>query len=149
MRMLIAAALACLAASCAQEKPAEAAFLSAPASAPTLQVEALVITDDIITARIRNSGQMADRLIGASSPFARRIDLREARIRADGALETFVIASGVPLPPASTITLSLAGPHLKATGLAAPLEAGARAPVILVFERSGAVQFEAVASGAP
>ncbi|MDB5314851.1 MAG: hypothetical protein JWO24_695 [Rhodospirillales bacterium] len=86
---------------------------------------------------IRNTGAVADRLLSASTPAARTVELhtmlREAevmRMRPVG---------GIPLPPGETVTLAPGGLHLMLIGLAAPLVVGADVPLTLRFERAGTV----------
>ncbi|MGE3141739.1 MAG: copper chaperone PCu(A)C [Hyphomonadaceae bacterium] len=127
---------------------------SSPASAPVLRVENIAVTPAAAHAecaaylRIRNDGPAADRLVAASSPAAERIDLYETRVDAAGGAHAYSIAGGVPIAGEGEVRFAPGGLHLKLIDLAAPLREGDRVPITLTFERTGAVQYEAIVTRA-
>lgn len=95
---------------------------------------------------LRNTGAAADRLLGAETPLARRVELhtqeREGEVVRMRAVET------VPVPAGGSVTLAPGGLHLMLVGLAQPLRPGGRVPLTLRFERAGAVPVELVVEAA-
>ena len=87
--------------------------------------------------RILNTGANADRLIAASAPVARRVELHTHRM-SDGVLRMRRIAA-LPIGPRGAVTLEPGGHHLMLIGLHAPLQRGGRFPLTLSFEKAGAV----------
>ncbi len=74
------------------------------------------------------------RLVGASSPAARRVELHLMRIDR-GRMEMREVAS-IPLPRGKTVSLAPGGLHLMLIDLPAPIKAGDRVPLTLTM-RSG------------
>ena len=89
---------------------------------------------------IRNSGREADRLIGASSPIAERVELHAATREGDsvGTRE----AKAFEVPARRRLLLRAERSHLALIGLAKPLRKGDRVPLTLQFERGGTLQLE-------
>ena len=81
-----------------------------------------------------------DRLLGASSPAAARVELH-TNIEDGGVMKMRPVES-IELAPGESITLKPGGIHLMLFGLAAPLEEGARFPMTLNFEKAGAFDVE-------
>ncbi len=81
---------------------------------------------------VENHGHSADRLIGASSTVAGRVELRGAA-SADNAEGLGSLA----IPPGATVSLQPGGPHLMLMELTQPLEGGSRFPLRLSFARAG------------
>ena len=86
---------------------------------------------------IRNTGEHADRLVGAAAPVARRAELHTHIVR-DNVMRMRRV-DAVPLRPGATTRLKPGGRHVMLMGLRAPLEEGARFPLTLVFEKAGAL----------
>ena len=86
---------------------------------------------------IANRGTLPDRLVGASSPIARVIEIH-AHIR-EGDILRMRPAAALELPPGQTVTLQPGGFHLMLIGLKEPLIQGQTVPVTLRFERAGEV----------
>lgn len=88
---------------------------------------------------LRNVGTVADRLLGATTPRARAVELHRSslvdgvmRMRAQDALE---------LPPGASLASRHGGEvHLMLVDLAQPLTLGDRFPLSLRFERAGSVE---------
>jgi hypothetical protein len=97
---------------------------------------------------IANRGGAPDRLMGASSPAADRVELH-THIR-EGEVMRMREVPSIELPPGQTVTLQPGGLHLMLVRLAQPLRQGETVPVTLRFERAGEVtlDFAILAAGA-
>jgi periplasmic copper chaperone A len=95
-----------------------------------------------------NTGQTADRLVAALSPAAARVSIHESRLV--GSVMTMRTLDGVAIPARASVVFKPGGLHLMLEGLEAPLKAGDRVSVTLVFARAGrtAATFT-VANGPP
>lgn len=89
---------------------------------------------------IRNSGKTPDRVSGASTPAAQRVELH-IQVREGDVLKMREV-SGFEVPARQRLTLSLGGSHLMLVGLAKPLAAGERFPLILRLEKAGELKVE-------
>ena len=87
---------------------------------------------------IANRGSAADRLVGASSPIARVVEIH-THIREGDILRMRPVAA-IDLPPGGTVTLQPGGFHLMLIGLKEPLIQGQSVPLTLRFERAGELQ---------
>jgi copper(I)-binding protein len=85
---------------------------------------------------IRNAGDSADRLIGADSPAAQRVELHTHR-EEDGVMRMIHVEEGFPLPGTGEIRMQRGGHHVMLMGLTAPFEQGATIPLTLTFEDAG------------
>jgi iron complex transport system substrate-binding protein len=86
---------------------------------------------------IRNLGAVADRLVGASSPRATRVEMHESHL--EGGIARMRAVAGLALPAGASLRFEPGALHLMLVGLTAPLVAGQRLPIVLRFERAGAV----------
>ena len=90
---------------------------------------------------LENRGKAADRLLGASTPRAKRVELHAMSMSGDvmrmREVDSIQASPGHPLKmePGSAN-------HLMLVGLAAPLRIGERFPLTLRFEKAGAVEVE-------
>ena len=86
---------------------------------------------------IRNAGA-PDRLIGAASPFAERVEMHVTERDGDVArmrqVKAFEVKGALELKPG--------GAHLMLVNIKAPLKEGDKLPVTLKFEKAGEVQAE-------
>jgi len=87
---------------------------------------------------ISNRGAAADRLLSASSPDARAVELH-TMIR-DGDVMRMRPVASVEIPAGQTVALRPGGLHLMLIGLSQPLREGDAVPVVLRFERAGQVE---------
>jgi len=94
---------------------------------------------------LRNDGGEADRLIGASSPLAERIEFHAHRM-ADGVMSMAAVPE-IALPPGETVRLRPGELHFMLFRIAHALRPGDRFPLTLTFERAGTVTIEAVTAG--
>lgn len=91
-----------------------------------------------VSMRIRNKGDVADRLIEARSPMAAKVEL--ARSGTGG---------GIEVPAGGEVELSAKGAHLAIDGLNRPLRAYDRLPLVLSFEKAGMIEVEAMVEETP
>jgi copper(I)-binding protein len=89
---------------------------------------------------IRNSGQQPDRVVGASTPAAERVEFHVQFQEGDVLKMREVKDFGVPAR--QRLTLRPGGSHLMLIGLKQPLVKGGRVPLTLRFERAGELQIE-------
>jgi copper(I)-binding protein len=93
---------------------------------------------------VANSAAYTDRLLGAESPAAERIELHLVQ---DGAM---MMTEAVEVGPGEAVSFAPGGYHLMIGPLHGPLAEGEALPVTLRFERAGevTVEFEVEAAGA-
>jgi copper(I)-binding protein len=77
--------------------------------------------------RLRNAGA-ADRVVGASSPVARRVEMREVK--------------SFEVPAGGSFELKPGGAHLMLLDLKRPLKKGEKVPLTLKLEKGGEVKAE-------
>lgn len=97
---------------------------------------------------IRNNGAVPDRLLGASTPAARAVEMHT--MLQDGEVMRMRPVTEIPVAPGATVTLAPGGLHIMLLGLTAPLALGGDVPLTLRFERAGevTVQLRVQAAGA-
>ena len=93
---------------------------------------------------IRNLGRQPDRLIGASSPAAERVELVLVR---EGAMVRMHEVLSLEVASRERLLLRPNGSHLLFVGLARPLAKGERVPLTLRFERAGELHVELEVQG--
>ena len=108
------------------------------ATAPGAQVGAGYMT-------IRNAGA-ADRLIGASSPAAAKVELH-THVNDNGVMKMREVPGGYEIPAKGSFELKPGGAHLMFMNLKAPLKEGDKVPVTLKFEKAGEVKTELPVGG--
>lgn len=91
--------------------------------------------------RIGNAGTAADALIDASTPFAKRVELRGPLPGGDAWKTGRVDA--VPVPAGKETVLDAAALYLRLVGLRDILSVGEKVRITLTFERAGAITVEA------
>lgn len=82
-----------------------------------------------------------DRLTGASSPVAGRVELHNHTMQ-DGVMKMREIEGGIPLHSGETVALKPGGMHIMLMDLKAPLKRGDTVPVTLDFESGGDITVE-------
>jgi copper(I)-binding protein len=86
---------------------------------------------------IRNTGDQPDRLVGASTPAARTVEIHRSVVDAQNVMRMRAI-EGIDLPPKAELRLRHGGEHhLMLIGLKQPLKDGDRFPMTLRFEKAG------------
>lgn len=94
---------------------------------------------------LTNHGAVPDRLLGAQTPAAERVELHTT-ISKDGVMQMRPVDS-VALPPGQVVRFEPAGLHFMLMNLAAPLKEGSEFIMQLTFERAGVLEVR-VAVGA-
>ncbi len=89
---------------------------------------------------VTNTGTAPDRLVGARSAAARTEIHRS--VEENGVMKMLPMEEGIEIPAGGTVTLAPGGLHVMFMGLSAPLTAGAKFPVTLVFEKAGEIEVE-------
>jgi copper(I)-binding protein len=99
---------------------------------------------------IENKGQVADKLLSASTDAAKRLEIHEMAVN-DGVMTMRPVENGLMIEPGRTVKFAPGGLHLMFVGLLAPLKQGDQTPASLKFERAGEIKvfFEVQAMGAP
>jgi copper(I)-binding protein len=86
---------------------------------------------------LRNTGDQPDRLIGASTPVARTVEIHHSVIDSRDVMRMRAI-DGIALPPGAEVRLRHGGEHhLMLLDLKQALKAGDRFPLTLRFEKAG------------
>jgi len=86
---------------------------------------------------IVNMGTSDDRLIVASTTVARTAELHETK-EENGVMKMTPVPA-LEIKPGTRVTLAPGGIHIMPTGLKAPLKQGESFPLVLKFEKAGAV----------
>ena len=128
-----------LAATPALSQPAPAIEIERPWARPTAPRQSV----GAAYMQLRSPG--GDRLLGASSPVAARVEVHETQMEGD--VMRMRGREVLDLPPGKVVTLAPGGLHFMLIGLAAPLAAGQRVPLALRFEQGGERQVEVVVGG--
>jgi hypothetical protein len=89
---------------------------------------------------IRNQAAAADRLVGASSPAAGRVELH-VHVH-DGGVMKMREVPGYDVPAQGSFELKPGGAHLMFMDIKRPFKEGERIPVRLRFEKAGEVSAE-------
>ena len=91
-------------------------------------------------ATLRNDGDAPERVIGASSPLAKTVEIHESS-QVDGMWRMRRLPA-LELPPGGQVQLSPGGVHLMLFGLAAPLREGDRVPLQLQLDSGETLDIE-------
>jgi periplasmic copper chaperone A len=105
----------------------------ARATAPGVKIAAGYMT-------IRNKSASADRLIGASTPAAARVETH-VHVK-DGEIMRMREVKGYDVPAKGSFELKPGGAHLMFVDIKQPFKEGGQLPVILKFEKAGEVKAE-------
>lgn len=87
---------------------------------------------------IENKGKDADRLTGATTDAAAKVEVHETKIEG-GVMKMRFMPDGLEIKPGATVTLKPGSYHLMLMGLAKPLLPGETVPVTLNFAKGGPV----------
>lgn len=87
---------------------------------------------------IENIGDAEDRLIGAASPAAQKVELH-THIEEGGVMKMVHVEEGFAIPAGETLVLQRGGAHVMLIGLTESFEQGKVVPLTLVFEKSGEI----------
>jgi copper(I)-binding protein len=99
---------------------------------------------------VTNAGREADRLLGATTRGAERVEVHEMSVT-DGVMRMRPLAEGLAIEPGASAALAPGGAHLMLIGVTEPLVAGETIDLTLTFERAGdiPVTLPIVQIGAP
>ena len=87
---------------------------------------------------IDNKGKAPDALVGATSPFADRVELHEMKM--DGDVMRMRAVTAIAISPGGSVTMAPGGGyHLMLFGIKRPLVVGQDVPVTLQFEKAGKI----------
>lgn len=89
---------------------------------------------------VRNKSASADRLVGANSPAAGRVETHVTR--KEGEVMTMRPVSGYDIPAGGSFELKPAGAHLMFVDVRQPFKEGDKVPVTLRFEKAGEVKVQ-------
>jgi hypothetical protein len=88
---------------------------------------------------IENKGTTPDKLMGASSPAAGKVEVHETAMN-NGVATMRPVKGGLSIPPGQSVTLAPGGYHIMMTELKGPIKKGDKLPVTLTFEKAGEVK---------
>jgi copper(I)-binding protein len=88
--------------------------------------------------KITNSGDSADKLLGAKADVAEHVMLHESRMEGD-VMKMVHVEGGIEVPAHGSAELKPLGLHVMLMGLKQPLKEGETFPMTLVFEKQGEV----------
>lgn len=91
---------------------------------------------------LMNTSDQDDRLIGAKSDVAARVELHTHREIADGVMKMMEVEEGFVIPAGGSHMLARGGDHVMFMGLNEPFTDGDTVAVTLVFEHAGEVAVE-------
>lgn len=92
---------------------------------------------------IENKGSTADKLVGASSPVAKKVELHTMAM--DGNVMKMREVPSIELKPGTRLEMKPGqGFHVMLMGLQQPLKAGDKFPLTLVFEKAGKTEVSVV-----
>lgn len=94
---------------------------------------------------IVNTGKLADRMIGASTPAAERIELHVVGL--EGEVMRMREVKSLEIPAGGRMELKPRGPHLMIMGIKRAFRKDERIPVTLRFEQAGEVAIELLVGG--
>lgn len=89
-----------------------------------------------------NGQEVADRLLGVSSPAAGRAEIHET-VEEDGVMRMRPVEA-VPIGPGEEVRFEPGGYHVMLFDLTEPLEVDSTVTVVLEFERAGQIPIEAI-----
>lgn len=88
---------------------------------------------------IENSGTEDDRLIGAASEIAGRVEVHEMAMEGE-VMKMRELKDGLPIPAGETVELKPGGFHVMFMDLKQPFVEGGKVMVTLTFEKAGSVE---------
>ena len=91
---------------------------------------------------IQNTGDTADRLIGASTPLADKVELHDS-LREGDVVRMRPVEGGITVPAHGIVSLKPGGTHIMLMQLREPLKMDDLLPLTLTFEKAGPVTVDA------
>jgi periplasmic copper chaperone A len=92
--------------------------------------------------QIENHADVDDRLLGAKSDVADKVELHTHIATADGVMQMRAIEGGIAIAALQGHDLVRGGDHIMLMGLKSALKDGDVIPLTLIFEHAGEVQIE-------
>lgn len=92
---------------------------------------------------ITNKGQEADKLLGATSPVAARLEVHQMSMT-NGVMTMRPVPGGLEIKPGQTVVLNPDSFHVMMMGLKQPLTQGEHVKATLDFAKAGKVEIEYV-----
>ncbi len=90
---------------------------------------------------IKNTGDMADRLVGGMVDFAAKVEVHEMKM--DGEIMKMrEVSGGLEIPAGAEVVLKPGGLHIMFMKLSERLQAGEMRKVTLEFEKAGKIEME-------
>lgn len=86
--------------------------------------------------KITNNGKVADRLVGATTANADRVEIHEMSMT-DGVMKMRPLADGLTVKPGETVELKPGGFHMMFMDIKQPLKQGEALKATLTFEKAG------------
>jgi len=83
-----------------------------------------------------NKSDAADRLTGATSEVADKLQIHEMKVE-NGVMQMREVPDGLPIPAGGSVVLKPGSYHVMLIGLKKPLTAGENFPLTLTFEKAG------------
>jgi periplasmic copper chaperone A len=96
---------------------------------------------------VKNNGEVADALVGVSTPAATNSQLHESRVT-DGVVSMLPVEA-LPLPSHTVVVLEPKATHVMLLGLTRLLKTGDQIPVTLHFKAAGDITVPAAVSMTP
>jgi copper(I)-binding protein len=90
---------------------------------------------------IRNNGVTPDRLVGASTPVAGKVEIHEMTMDG-GIMKMRPVAGGVEIAPGATVEFKPSAFHLMIVNVKQPIEKGKPFAASLTFEKAGTIEVE-------
>lgn len=90
---------------------------------------------------IKNTGSKADRLIGGSVSFAKKVEVHEMKV-IDDIMKMREVAGGLEIPAGGEVTLKPGSYHIMFMKLQEQMNAGEKRAVTLKFQNAGEVEIE-------
>jgi len=91
---------------------------------------------------IENKAQVEDRLTGAASDAAGKLQIHEMKV-VDGVMQMRELPGGLPIPANGEVALKPGGYHVMLIDLRKPLKSGETVALTLFFEKAGKVEVAA------
>lgn len=93
-----------------------------------------------------NEGPADDRLVGAETPVAERVEIHR-HVEDGGVMRMRAVEGGLDLPAGGTAVFAPGALHLMLVGLTRPLQEGEQVPMTLTFEQAGTIEVELAVEG--
>jgi copper(I)-binding protein len=133
-----------------------AVFAAAPAFAhdnihienPYARANGGIGSSGAVFMEIINHADEADRLIGAASDVAEKVELHTHKASADGVMQMMAVPEGFPVEPMMSHALARGGDHIMMMGLKKALKDGDMIHLTLTFEHAGVVEIDVAVDNA-